>query len=109
MLFEIFWPTALTNSVPISGALKKFSSSRTGFGNQAAQSSCSPLAASTDGQDRVLPRPSIRAASGAVTGGLAPLFAASSPDLALVDPDLTLRGLKILHDRNADARPPRRA
>ena len=43
-----------------------------------------------------------------VTGGLAPLFATSSPDLALVDPDLTLRGLKILHDRNADARPPRR-
>jgi type III pantothenate kinase len=44
-----------------------------------------------------------------VTGGLAPLFAGSSPDLALVDTDLTLRGLKILHDRNADARPPRRA
>jgi type III pantothenate kinase len=44
-----------------------------------------------------------------VTGGLAPLFAASSPDLALVDTDLTLRGLKILHDRNADGRPPRRA
>ena len=44
-----------------------------------------------------------------VTGGLAPLFAASSPVLALVDLDLTLRGLKILHDRNADARPPRRA
>ena len=43
-----------------------------------------------------------------VTGGLAPLFATSSPDLVLVDPDLTLRGLKILHDRNADARPPRR-
>ena len=43
-----------------------------------------------------------------VTGGLAPLFAASSPDLSLVDTDLTLRGLKILHDRNADARPPRR-
>lgn len=43
------------------------------------------------------------------TGGLAPLFAAASPDLAVVDPDLTLRGLKLLHDRNADARPPRRA
>lgn len=44
-----------------------------------------------------------------VTGGLAPLFSAASPDLALVDSDLTLRGLKILHDRNADGRPPRRA
>lgn len=42
------------------------------------------------------------------TGGLAPLFAAASPELAVVDSDLTLRGLKILHDRNADARPPRR-
>ncbi|HYN42016.1 MAG TPA: type III pantothenate kinase, partial [Thermoanaerobaculia bacterium] len=36
-----------------------------------------------------------------VTGGLAPLFSAASSDLALVDSDLTLRGLKILHDRNA--------
>lgn len=44
-----------------------------------------------------------------VTGGLAPLFAAASPDLAVVDADLTLRGLKILHDRNADGRPSRRA
>jgi type III pantothenate kinase len=44
-----------------------------------------------------------------VTGGLAPLFAAASADLGLVDGDLTLRGLKILHDRNADARPARRA
>ncbi len=44
-----------------------------------------------------------------VTGGLAPLFSAASPDLALVDSDLTLRGLKILHDRNADGRAPRRA
>jgi len=43
------------------------------------------------------------------TGGLAPLYAAASPDLALVDADLTLRGLKILHDRNADARPLRRS
>jgi type III pantothenate kinase len=43
------------------------------------------------------------------TGGLAPLFAAASADLSVVDSDLTLRGLKILHDRNADARPPRRA
>jgi type III pantothenate kinase len=44
-----------------------------------------------------------------VTGGLAPLFSAASSDLALVDTDLTLRGLKILHDRNADGRPLRRA
>ena len=44
-----------------------------------------------------------------VTGGLAPLFSTASPELALVDSDLTLRGLKILHDRNADGRPPRRA
>ncbi|HMM37052.1 MAG TPA: type III pantothenate kinase, partial [Thermoanaerobaculia bacterium] len=43
------------------------------------------------------------------TGGLAPLYASASPDLALVDPDLTLRGLKILYDRNADARPLRRS
>ena len=42
------------------------------------------------------------------TGGLAPLYASASPDLAHVDADLTLRGLKILYDRNADARPPRR-
>jgi type III pantothenate kinase len=35
-----------------------------------------------------------------VTGGLAPLFASASPELAHVDPDLTLRGLRILHERN---------
>lgn len=34
------------------------------------------------------------------TGGLAPLFASSCPELSHVDPDLTLRGLRILHDRN---------
>ncbi len=34
------------------------------------------------------------------TGGLATLFADASPDLATVDPDLTLHGLRILHDRN---------
>lgn len=38
------------------------------------------------------------------TGGLAPLFA-SSPELQAVDADLTLKGLKILHDRNAADRP----
>jgi type III pantothenate kinase len=35
-----------------------------------------------------------------VTGGLAPLFAAASPELAHVDPDLTLKGLRLLHERN---------
>jgi type III pantothenate kinase len=39
------------------------------------------------------------------TGGLAPLFAAASPDLVTVDPDLTLDGLRILWDRNRDLRP----
>jgi type III pantothenate kinase len=34
------------------------------------------------------------------TGGLAPLFAVSSPDLATIDPDLTLEGLRILWERN---------
>jgi type III pantothenate kinase len=34
------------------------------------------------------------------TGGLAPLFAAASADLSNVDPDLTLKGLRILHERN---------
>jgi type III pantothenate kinase len=34
------------------------------------------------------------------TGGLAPLFAAASVDLSNVDPDLTLKGLRILHERN---------
>ena len=43
-----------------------------------------------------------------VTGGLAPLFAASSAELATVDPNLTLRGLKLVHDRNAEGRPARR-
>ena len=36
------------------------------------------------------------------TGGLAPLFAASSPALATIDPDLTLEGLRILWDRNRE-------
>ena len=49
------------------------------------------------------------AAKVVATGGLAPLYAAASTDLSLVDPDLTLRGLRILHERNADARPARRA
>lgn len=39
------------------------------------------------------------------TGGLAPLFAAASPVLANVDADLTLTGLRILHDRNREGRP----
>lgn len=34
------------------------------------------------------------------TGGLAPLFASACPELSHVDPDLTLRGLRILHERN---------
>lgn len=34
------------------------------------------------------------------TGGLAPLFASASADLARVDPDLTLKGLRLLHERN---------
>lgn len=41
------------------------------------------------------------------TGGLAPLFAAASPDLANVDPDLTLKGLRLLYDRNRADRAPR--
>lgn len=41
------------------------------------------------------------------TGGLAPLFAASCPDLGAVDSDLTLKGLRILHERNRDTRPAR--
>jgi type III pantothenate kinase len=38
------------------------------------------------------------------TGGLAPLFAAASPDLVVVDSDLTLDGLRILWERNRDGR-----
>lgn len=34
------------------------------------------------------------------TGGLAPLFSSACPELSHVDPDLTLRGLRILHERN---------
>jgi type III pantothenate kinase len=34
------------------------------------------------------------------TGGLAPLFASASPVLANVDSDLTLKGLRIIHQRN---------
>jgi len=37
------------------------------------------------------------------TGGLAPLFAASSSDLATIDADLTLDGLRILWERNRPA------
>ncbi len=41
------------------------------------------------------------------TGGLAPLFAASAAELAHVDADLTLKGLRLLHERNRAERPPR--
>ena len=41
------------------------------------------------------------------TGGLAPLFASSCPGLAHVDPDLTLKGLRLIHERNRPDRPPR--
>jgi type III pantothenate kinase len=34
------------------------------------------------------------------TGGLAPLFAGSSPVMATIDPDLTLWGLHLIHARN---------
>lgn len=34
------------------------------------------------------------------TGGLAPLFAGGTDVIGSVDPDLTIQGLKILHDRN---------
>jgi type III pantothenate kinase len=40
------------------------------------------------------------------TGGLAPLFAEDSEHIERVDPELTLKGLKIIYDRN---RAPRRA
>ena len=35
------------------------------------------------------------------TGGLAPLFAGGSSVIENVDPDLTIRGLQLLHDRNS--------
>ena len=38
------------------------------------------------------------------TGGLAPLLAADSEFIDEVDPDLTLRGLKIIYDRNRAAK-----
>ena len=41
------------------------------------------------------------------TGGLAPLFAAACPALANVDPDLTLKGLRLLWERNRPERPAR--
>jgi len=41
------------------------------------------------------------------TGGLAALFAQASPELANLEPDLTLRGLQLLYERNRDGRPPR--
>ncbi|MEO6324437.1 MAG: type III pantothenate kinase [Thermoanaerobaculia bacterium] len=43
------------------------------------------------------------------TGGLAPLFAAACPDLSRIDPDLTLKGLRILYERNRSDRPAWRA
>jgi type III pantothenate kinase len=41
------------------------------------------------------------------TGGLAPLFGAACPELANIDPDLTLKGLRILYERNRGDRPAR--
>lgn len=38
------------------------------------------------------------------TGGLAPLFADESEHIDNVDPELTLKGLKIIYDRNAGSR-----
>lgn len=43
------------------------------------------------------------------TGGLAPLFASACPDLARLDPDLTLKGLRLIHERNKAERVPRHA
>ena len=34
------------------------------------------------------------------TGGLAPLFAKATPVIEHIDPDLTLRGLQLIHQRN---------
>lgn len=34
------------------------------------------------------------------TGGLAPLFAGALPEIETVDPDLTLWGLRLIHERN---------
>lgn len=39
------------------------------------------------------------------TGGLAPLFAAACPELSRIDTDLTLKGLRILYERNRSERP----
>ena len=35
------------------------------------------------------------------TGGLAPLFAGGTDAIGRVDPDLTIRGLQLLHERNS--------
>lgn len=43
------------------------------------------------------------------TGGLAPLLAADSEHIEHVDEDLTLKGLKIIHERNRIARRARKA
>jgi type III pantothenate kinase len=43
------------------------------------------------------------------TGGLAPLMASDSEHIEHVDEDLTLKGLKIIHDRNRTARRARKA
>lgn len=42
------------------------------------------------------------------TGGLATLFAEESAHIDRVDPELTLKGLKIIYDRNRTARRPRK-
>jgi type III pantothenate kinase len=42
------------------------------------------------------------------TGGLASLFAEESEHIDEVDPELTLKGLKIIYDRNRTARRPRK-
>lgn len=41
------------------------------------------------------------------TGGLAPLFGAACPELTNIDSDLTLKGLRILYERNRGDRPAR--
>jgi type III pantothenate kinase len=42
------------------------------------------------------------------TGGLATLFADDSEHIDVVDPELTLKGLKLIYDRNRTARRPRK-
>jgi len=42
------------------------------------------------------------------TGGLATLFAEESEHIDVVDPELTLKGLKIIYDRNRSPRRPRK-